>query len=135
MALKDPTQMTLLKKLISKKPSKYRNVKTVVDGITFDSKKEARQYRELEFLKNCGKIRNLRRQVEVPIDINEKHICSWIADFVYEEKLPYDCLIGGAVQWAKIYVDVKSEITRKLPVYRIKKKLVEAVHGIKIKEV
>jgi len=38
-------------------PNKYHNVKTIVDGITFDSKAEARRYGELVLLKRAGEIR------------------------------------------------------------------------------
>lgn len=43
--------------------SKYGARKTVVDGITFDSKKEANRYRELKLLEKAGKISNLKLQV------------------------------------------------------------------------
>ena len=43
--------------------SKYGARKTVVDGITFDSKKEANRYRELKLLERAGEICNLRLQV------------------------------------------------------------------------
>lgn len=36
--------------------NKYRAVKTAVDGITFDSKAEARRYQELKLLKRAGEI-------------------------------------------------------------------------------
>ena len=37
-------------------PRKYRNIKTEVDGITFDSKAEADRYCELKMLQAAGKI-------------------------------------------------------------------------------
>ena len=43
--------------------SKYHSKKTVVDGITFDSKKEARRWQELKLLEQAGEISDLRRQV------------------------------------------------------------------------
>jgi hypothetical protein len=43
--------------------SKYGARKTVVDGITFDSKKEADRYRELKLLERAGEICCLRLQV------------------------------------------------------------------------
>lgn len=43
--------------------SKYGARKTVVDGITFDSKKEANRYRELKLLEKAGEICCLRLQV------------------------------------------------------------------------
>ena len=43
--------------------SKYGARKTVVDGITFDSKKEATRYRELKLLEDAGEIEKLQLQV------------------------------------------------------------------------
>lgn len=43
--------------------SKYGAQKTIVDGITFDSKKEAARYRELKLLENAGEIEKLQLQV------------------------------------------------------------------------
>lgn len=47
--------------------NKYNAKKTVVDGITFDSKKEASRWLELKLLERSGKISDLKRQV--PIDL------------------------------------------------------------------
>lgn len=44
------------------KPAKYHNQKTVVDGISFDSKAEARRYCELKLLLKADKIRGFNRQ-------------------------------------------------------------------------
>ena len=44
--------------------SKYHSKKTVVDGIVFDSLKEARRYGVLKALEKTGEISGLRRQVE-----------------------------------------------------------------------
>lgn len=41
---------------------KYHSKKTVIDGITFDSKKEANRYSELKLLERCGAISNLELQ-------------------------------------------------------------------------
>jgi hypothetical protein len=38
------------------KPAKYRNVKTVVDGITFDSRLEAARYDQLRLLQKAGQV-------------------------------------------------------------------------------
>jgi hypothetical protein len=45
-----------------KKPSKYRNKKTKVDGITFDSQAEANRYSELKALQQAGAIQWFIRQ-------------------------------------------------------------------------
>lgn len=46
------------------KQRKYRNKKIIIDGIQFDSKKEAKRYRELRLLEGAGVIEKLERQVE-----------------------------------------------------------------------
>ena len=43
----------------NKGASKYKAQKTEVDGILFDSKKEAKRYAELKFLEKAGEISNL----------------------------------------------------------------------------
>lgn len=45
-----------------KKPSKFSNVKEKVDGISFDSKREAQRYRDLKMLRAAGRIRFFIRQ-------------------------------------------------------------------------
>ena len=42
--------------------SKYKSVRTVADGIRFDSKAEAMRYGELKLLERCGKIKDLELQ-------------------------------------------------------------------------
>lgn len=103
--------------------SKYRNIKTTVDGITFDSKKEAARYGTLKMLFKNGNIDDLRHQVRYNIELNGTKLFAYVADFVYVEN-------GQTV-----VEDVKSEITRKNPVYRIKKKAMKAQFGIEIKEI
>jgi hypothetical protein len=55
--------------------------------------------------------------------VREQLVCTYIADFVYRNS-----------QHQEVVEDVKSEITRKNPVYRIKKKLVKAIFGVDISE-
>jgi hypothetical protein len=65
---------------------KYRNVPTVIDGIRFDSKAEARRYQELELLQRAKVIRDLKRQVTFALyGKNGAPICRYRADFMYEE--------------------------------------------------
>lgn len=124
--------------------NKYRNTKTIVDGITFDSKKEANYYLFLKQKEADGEISNLRMQVpyEVIPEVWEdevKHLKTkdkivrrcvqrathYVADFVYTV-----CETG-----LDEVVDVKSFITRKNPEYRLKKKMMRAFKGISIIEV
>ena len=115
------------------KRNKYGNKKIVMDGEKFDSLKEAGRYQELKLLERTGKITDLQRQVSfelIPVqrDYTGKVIekkCSYIADFVYQEK--------ESIGESHIVVeDVKG---KKTEVYKIKKKLMLHVHGIRIKEV
>ena len=76
--------------------AKYRNSKTVIDGITFDSAKESRRYQELRLLQSAGRIDGLERQVrfELVPKLNGERAVSYIADFVFKEGGKYiveDC--------------------------------------------
>lgn len=85
---------------------KYGSKKTILDGIAFDSKKEANRWAELKILEKAGKIEDLRRQVKfvlIPAQYEEstevyqrgankgkpkrgkllEHECAYVADFVY----------------------------------------------------
>ena len=101
---------------------KYHNRKTVIDGITFDSAKEARRYMELKLLERAGEISHLQRQVkfEVIPKCGKERSSTYIADFVYQEN-------GNTV-----VEDVKGV---KTPEYILKRKLMNWVHDIQIKEI
>lgn len=116
----DRMTISQFKALKKKKPSKYRNEKTVVNGITFDSKKEADRYRDLKLLVAAGQIGGLQLQPVFPIVVNGVKICEYRADFSYQDA-------GGAT----VVEDCKGMRT---PVYKLKKKLVEAQYGIRILE-
>lgn len=99
---------------------RIKNVKRkLVNGIEFDSTKEARRYQDLELMQQAGQIFELRRQVPFPIAINGMTVCVWLADFVYRQ--------AGQ----DVIEDVKGW---KTDVYLLKKKLVQAQYGIKILE-
>jgi hypothetical protein len=102
--------------------SKYHARKTERDGIVFDSAAEANRYDELKLLERSGDISHLVLQPEFDCVVNGKHVCKYRADFQY---------VNLATQ-AIITEDVKGFRTA---VYRLKKKLVEALHGIAITEV
>lgn len=111
---------------------KYKNRKFVMDGITFDSKKEAARWTELKRQEMAGEIYDLQRQVPfilIPCQRNEKgkvieREARYIADFTYRD-----------VKTGRIVVeDVKSPIT-KTREYILKRKLLLYRHGIRIKEV
>ena len=117
---------------------KYHNRKLTIDGIAFDSKKEAYRYQELKLLEKAGEISGLQLQVKyilIPAQYEPDTIgkrggikkgkliereCSYIADFVYQEN-------GETV-----VEDTKGMRTKD---YIIKRKLMLWVHGIRIREI
>lgn len=105
--------------------SKYHAKKTVVDGITFDSRKEADRYLVLKGMEEDGSIEDLRRQVRYELvpafDVDGKHyrpVC-YVADFVYRE------------DGREVVEDVKGVRT---DVYKLKSKLFARRYGKVIKE-
>jgi enolase len=102
--------------------NKYNAVKTTINGIVFDSKREASRYQELLLLQRAGQIQDLKIQVPFAIVINGKKICKYIADFQY-----VDMATGKTVT-----EDSKGMATQ---VYKLKKRLVEALYNVKIVEV
>ncbi len=104
--------------------SKYGNKKITAFGLKFDSRGEYQRYTFLKDAENRGLISNLKCQVPFKIDVNGMHICKYIADFTYLKKDSLELIIE----------DFKSEFTRKNPIYRLKKKLMEASFGIIIRE-
>lgn len=99
--------------------NKYRAVPVSIGGIRFHSQKEAGRYLELKLLQQVGRITDLELQVKYSLDMNGVHICNYIADFRYTE-----C---GSV----VVEDTKGFYT---PIYRLKKKLMRAIHQIEIFE-
>ena len=113
--------------------SKYRNKKIKIDGYTFDSLKEGRRYEELKLLRDQGKIKELKVHPRYPLlSMNGDHICTYVGDFEYEVDGPST---KNGIKWIKVTEDVKSPITRKCAVYRIKKKWFKADYGREIREV
>ena len=100
---------------------KYKNRKTVVNGETLDSRREAFRYAELLLMEQAGAIKDLRRQVKyelIPKQEGER-ACFYVADFVYEE------------EGKTVVEDCKGFRT---DVYKLKRKLMLYRYGIRIKE-
>ncbi|MCK5132674.1 MAG: DUF1064 domain-containing protein [Candidatus Sabulitectum sp.] len=104
--------------------SKYNARRTLYDGVWFDSQKEQQRYVQLKLMLKAGKITDLELQPRYDIHVNNKYICFYKADFSYNDE-----------NTNLVVEDVKSPMTAKLPVYRLKKKLLRACHGIDIVEV
>lgn len=105
--------------------SKYRARKTTVDGITFDSKREADRYLVLKGMEADGSIKDLRRQVRYELvpafNADGRHYrpVYYVADFVYVEN------------GKEVVEDVKGVRT---DVYRLKSKLFARRYGVAIRE-
>lgn len=105
--------------------SKYHAKKTVVDGIEFDSAKEAKRYTQLRDMEMAGVIHGLLLQV--PFEILPSFECDgvkyrgmkYIADFVYTRD-------------GKLVVeDCKGFKTAE---YKLKKKLMAYINHVNIEE-
>lgn len=131
--------------------NKYYSRKITIEGMTFDSKKEARRYRELRLLEKAGEVTDLKRQVEyelIPAQFEEiptgetykrgdrkgqpktKRVClelgvKYVADFTYTTK-----------DGETVVEDVKGyKGGGAYSMFTIKRKLMLYVHGIRIREV
>jgi hypothetical protein len=99
--------------------TKYHNKKTTLDGHKFDSIAESERYWELKMLEKAGKIKNLELQKRFPIEHNGVKICSYVADFVYDE------------DGIQVVEDKKGF---KTAIYRLKQKLMKAFYNVEIRE-
>ena len=117
--------------------TKYHNRKVTKDGMVFDSVKEYRRWCELKLLEKAGDIYNLQRQVKyelIPKQYSKtertkadrprmiEREVSYIADFVYTDNASNEVVVEDAKGF-------------KTEEYKIKRKLMLKVHGIRIKEV
>jgi hypothetical protein len=102
--------------------SKFGNIPQRVDGIFFHSKKEARHYKTLKAMQQAGIIRDLETQPKFKLEVNGVHICNYFSDFRYwDNELDRE-----------VIVDVKGVRTK---IYKLKKRLMKAIHGIEVEEV
>lgn len=106
--------------------SKYHSTPVEVDGIRFDSKREANRWFELRMLERAGKIEKLKRQVKyllIPSQYRDgkciEREASYIADFVYVK--------DGHL----VVEDCKGFRT---PEYKIKRKLMLQLYDIRLVE-
>ena len=109
--------------------NKFSAIATTVDGIRFDSLKEARRWAELRLLERAGLIRNLRHQVVIPLQGQNgplktrtgRHMRLTV-DFAYED---------ARLNWALVYEDAKGMPTRD---YEVRRAVAQAM-GIEVTEV
>ena len=96
------------------KRPKYGNVITTVDGIRFDSKREARYYEQLKVRQRAGEVHFWLRQVPMHLPGGTKYVLDFLV-----------FLRDGGVD----FVDVKGRETKE---FRIKKREVEHHYPIKV---
>lgn len=109
--------------------NKYGNARTEIDGITFASRHEANRYVELKYMERAGLISRLELQKVYTLigqqkDKSGKVIerpVKYIADFVYKDQ-----------DGRTVVEDAKG---MKTDVYKIKRKLMLSIYGIRIQEV
>ena len=115
------------RKKVAQNGSKYGNKKVEINGIQFDSKREARRYLDLRAMEIAGQIQNLQLQVKYTLiprqridgKVVEREV-NYVADFVYEQN-------GKTV-----VEDSKGHRTKD---YILKRKMMLHFHGIQIREV
>ena len=123
--------------------SKYKNRTCWYEGLKFDSEYERDYWIHLLREEEAGRIENLRRQVPyelIPAVWGEK-----VVHLKTKDKVVPVCLQKATHYYAdfvytdadgnEVVVDTKSEYTRKLADYNLKKKMMLAFKGIAIKEI
>ena len=103
--------------------AKYGNKKTVRNGITFDSQKEAARYDALMLLLAAGEIKDLKLQPEFTLQEafttpqgERVRAIKYRADFSYRRRVKE----GADTRWERVVEDVKGFRTKE---YEIKRKL------------
>jgi hypothetical protein len=106
------------------KESRYKAVPTETnDGQHFKSHIEASYYKRCWVLKQSGEVTLIEREVRYELIVNGVFICAYLMDF----RITY---ADGHIE----YIDCKSDPTI-TPIYRLKKQLMLACHGIELKEI
>lgn len=101
---------------------KYGNTFCERDGYTFASLAERAEYDQLRLRELAGEIIDLAVHPTFTIVVNDVKVCTYVADFRHRE----------VATGERVVTDVKGKKTR---VYSLKRKLMLAVWGIKIREV
>ncbi len=96
---------------------KFKAVRTECDGLKFASKKEAKRYKDLKYLDHTQEVVFFLTQVPLRLAASVKYVC----DFV--------------VFWSDGNVTFEDVKGMKTPMYKLKKKQVEALYPITITEI
>jgi hypothetical protein len=106
--------------------SKYRNMRVIVDGLKFQSKREAKAWCDLKHRERAGEISELRRQVPYQLYASTEcggivaPICKYVADFVFIDNRTRETVVADAKGGC---------IT---PMFRLKQKMMRICYGIEV---
>lgn len=100
------------------KRNKYGNRRVEIDGVKYASQAEAQRGETLRLLERAGQITFLRHQPRFPLVINGVKVCTYVADAEYRD-----------AKGELVVEDVKGVET---DVFKIKRKLMKALHGIDV---
>ena len=119
------------------KRNKYSAVKTVVDGYTFDSKREAAVYAELKLRERAGEISCVKVHPQYRFEKDDPDglpvlIQKYKADFSFLELAHAQ---GEEPYWVERVVDVKSPVTAKKLDYIRTRKMMRAWFGIYVETI
>lgn len=130
---KRPSSLEQLVREITGEPkNKFNAVKKTVDGVKFDSTREAKRYEELKLLVRAGKIKSLRVQVSYPLvkSVKYKNAKRAKPEMIYTADFEYWDIEKNEL----VVEDVKSVATAKLTDYIMRRHMMLAFHGIEILE-
>lgn len=96
-----------------------------MDGIVYASEKQMKRFAGLQMLERDGEISNLRREVEYQLIVNGMLVCRYFADAVYTDTHTQK----------EIVEDTKGSKETTTELFKLKKKLMMACHGINVIEV
>lgn len=103
--------------------NKFNAIRTIVDGLKFDSRKEAECWQFLKARLRAGEIQNLERQVRYQLtafsEAGPVDLCAYVADFRYFDVKKNQTVVADAK-------GVKTAL------FKLKAKLMLANHGISI---
>lgn len=134
--------MAFGRRIKREKGKKYNNTKVEYDGIKFDSKKEMQRYLVLKEAQDNGLISDLQLQVRFELipAVKEEYVehlktKDRIKTRTLQLPITYTCDFQYIKDGEIIIEDVKSSPKLLPKEYNLKKKMMFALKGIKIKEV
>lgn len=114
---------------------KFKNVPTIIDGLRFDSKKEAHRYCELKLLQKAGHISHLEIQPVFKFEVNGRPVLIRSGGYPNGRQAKYRADFSYFDGEKRIVEDVKSSAT-KTEAYALRKALVEAIYpAVRIVEI